>query len=136
MENLFTITDLRCLGLAAGVESISGAAGDGIVTVVFRQPVGDARLALQNKMGPGVLVSRRDMQIRTTGDSDHGLARLARSLRRVISFIDEMQQAMAAAQAGDALDPAPPASTNGSAAKPPRSRSRRRRRQPQEVAAD
>ncbi len=136
VENLLTITDLRCLGLAAGVESISGASGDGIVTVVFRQPVGDARLALQNKMGPGVLVSRRDMQIRTTGDSDHGLTRLARSLRRVISFIDEMQQAMAAAQAGDALDPTPPASTNGSAASPPRSRSRRRRRQPQEVVAD
>ena len=136
VENLLAVTDLRCLGLAAGVESISGATGDGIVTVVFRQPVGDARLALQNKMGPGVLVSRRDMQIRTTGDSDHGLARLARSIRRVISFIDEMQQAMAAAQAGDALDPAPPASANDSSAKPPRSRSRRRRRQPQEVASD
>lgn len=136
VENLLTVTDLRCLGLDAGVEAISGAAGDGIVTVVFRQPVGDARLALQNKMGPGVLVSRRDMQIRTTGDSDHGLARLARSLRRVISFIDEMQQAMAAAQAGDPFDSAPPASANGNAAKPPRSRSRRRRRQPQEVAVD
>ena len=136
VENLLAVTDLRCLGLAAGVESISGAAGDGIVTVVFRQPVGDARLALQNKMGPGVLVSRRDMQIRTTGDADHGLARLARSLRRVISFIEEMQQAIVAAQAGEPLEPAPSASPNGSAAKSPRSRSRSRRRQPQEVAAD
>ena len=155
--NLLAVSDLRCLGLAAGVESISGAAGDGIITVVFRQPIGDARLALQNKLGPGILVSRRDLQIRTTGDSDHGLARLARALRRVISFIDEMQQAMAAAQCQPTVIPAqagiqaspaygepaePPSlpvngqSPKGPAAKPPRSRPRSRRRRPQRVAVD
>ena len=97
VENLLAITDLRCLGAAAGVESIDGS-GDGIVTVVFRQPVGDARFALQNKMGPGIRVGRRDMEIRTSGDADHGLARIARALRRVVSFIDEMQAALVAAQ--------------------------------------
>ena len=151
VENLLAITDLRCLGMAAGIELISGAAGDGIVTVVFRQPVGDARQALQNKMGPGVRVGRRDMEIRTIGDSDNGLARLARALRRVIAFIDEMQQALASIQPPVADQGSPPANapstahaepveapsdTNGNRPKPPRSRARRRRRQPQEVAAD
>ena len=85
VENLLSVTDLRCLGSSAGVESIAGA-GDGIVTVVFRQPVGDARFALQNKMGPGVRVGRRDMEIRTAGDADHGMTRIARALRRVVAF--------------------------------------------------
>ena len=96
VENLLAVTDLRCLGASAGVESIAGG-GDGIVTVVFRQPVGDARLALQNKLGTGIRVGRRDMEIRTAGDADHGLARIARALRRVVSFIDEMQAALTAA---------------------------------------
>ena len=126
VENLLAITDLRCLGASAGVESIDGS-GDGIVTVVFRQPVGDARFALQNKMGPGIRVGRRDMEIRTAGDADHGLARIARALRRVLSFIDEMQAALIAASAtqsgttptgaalsahGEPVEP-PPVSVNG-----------------------
>ena len=135
-ENLLSVTDLRCLGASAGIESIVGG-GDGIVTVVFHQPVGDARFALQNKMGTGIRVGRRDMEIRTSGDADHGLARIARALRRVVSFVAEMQEALAAAEAGAVTDSAPPpAPTSGSSAKPPRSRSRRRRRQPQGVAAD
>ena len=132
VENLLTITDLRCLGAHAGVESIAGA-DDGIITVVFRQPVGDARLALQKKMGPGVKVGRRDMEVRTAGDTDYGLARLARALRRVAAFVEEMQEALAAAQ--DAVQPVadvPPPSANG--AKPRPARRRRRSRQP--VAAD
>ena len=96
VENLLSVTDLRCLGANAGVESIVGTS-DGIVTVVFRQPVGDAQLALQNKMGPGIRVGRRDMEIRTNGDADHGLARIARALRRVVSFVDEMQAALESA---------------------------------------
>ena len=106
VENLLTVTDLRCLGAAAGVESISGG-GDGIVTVEFRQPVGDARQALQNKMGPGVKVGRRDMEIRTAGDADFGMARLARALRRVVSFVEEMREAMLAAQAGSPAQEGP-----------------------------
>ena len=138
VENLLTITDLRCLGAQAGAESISAAAGDNVVTVVFRQPVGDARVALQNKMGPGVRVNRRDVEIRTTGDADYGLARLARALRRVRAFIDEMQDAMDEALAstavtGDAPSGAPPAIADDDATRP---RRRRRRRQPQGVAAD
>ncbi len=155
VENLLAVTDLRCLGASAGVESIDGS-GDGIVTVVFRQPVGDARFALQNKMGPGIRVGRRDMEIRTAGDADHGLARIARALRRVVSFIDEMQEALAAANTapsandnsssahGEPVEPSSipangqPAgdpdqlnggdSTNGAA---PAKRTRRRRRRPQ-----
>ena len=100
VENLLSVTDLRCLGASAGVESIAGA-GDGIVTVVFRQPVGDARFALQNKMGPGVRVGRRDMEIRTAGDADHGMARIARALRRVVAFVSEMQEALSAASTPD-----------------------------------
>ncbi len=119
VENLLTVTDLRCLGAAAATESISGA-GDGIVTVVFRQPVGDARQALQNKMGPGVKIGRRDMEIRTAGDADFGMARLARALRRVASFVEEMQEAMLAAQAGSPAPEAPASETS--------SRNRRRRR--------
>ena len=136
------------MGASAGVESIDGS-GDGIVTVVFRQPVGDARFALQNKMGPGIRVGRRDMEIRTAGDADHGLARIARALRRVVSFIDEMQEALAAANNassahGEPVEPpsvpvnGQPAgdpdhlngsdSTNGAA---PSKRTRRRRRRPQ-----
>ncbi len=142
VENLLAVTNLRCLGVAAGVEPISGAAGDGIVTVVFRQPVGDAQQALQNKMGPGVRVGRRDMKIRTAGDSDNGLARLGRALRRVIFFVEEMQHAMAAARGTAVMNSDSPASApmgedNGGTAKPPRSRSRtRRRRQAEGVAAD
>ncbi len=140
VENLLAVTDLRCLGMAAGVESISGAAGDGIVTVVFHQPVGDAQQALQNKMGPGVRVGRRDMEIRTAGDSDNGLARLGRALRRVIFFVEEMQHAMAAARGTAVMNSDSPASApmgedNGGTAKPPRSRTRRRR-QAEGVAAD
>ena len=119
VENLLTVTDLRCLGAAAAAESISGA-GDGIVTVVFRQPVGDARQALQNKMGPGVKVGRRDMEIRTAGDADFGMARLARALRRVVAFVEEMQEAMLAVQAGSPAPEAPAGETS--------SRNRRRRR--------
>ena len=149
VENLLSVTDLRCLGSSAGVESIAGA-GDGIVTVVFRQPVGDARFALQNKMGPGVRVGRRDMEIRTAGDADHGMARIARALRRVVAFVNEMQEALSAASTPDQpaesapLDQAPgdringtdsPANTNGEG-KPGRVRRRRRRPSKQPVGAD
>ena len=145
VENLLAVTDLRCLGVAAGVESIAGG-GDGIVTVVFRQPVGDARLALQNKMGPGVRVGRRDMEIRTAGDGDHGVARIARALRRVVSFVNEMQEALSAAVAADgdageasksgetaAVESTAPANGEASAG---RGRRRRRRPSKQPVAAD
>ena len=94
--HLLAVTDLRCLGSAAGVESISSG-NDGIITVVFRHPVGDARQALQNKMGRGIRVGRRDMEVRTAGDTDFGIARLARALRRVASFVEEMRAAMEAA---------------------------------------
>ena len=114
VENLLAITDLRCLGASAGVESIAGGS-DGIVTVIFRQPVGDARLALQNKLGTGIRVGRRDMEIRTAGDADHGLARIARALRRVVSFITEMQAALTAANP-DQLTPTPTANANPNAA--------------------
>ena len=93
VSNLLAITDLRCLGTSAGAETIAGGS-DGIITVVFRHPVGDARQALQNKMGPGIRVGRKDMEIRTAGDTDAGIARLGRALRRVTSFIDEMSEAM------------------------------------------
>ena len=128
VENLLTVTDLRCLGAAAGAESISGA-GDGIITVVFRQPVGDARQALQNKMGPGIMVGRRDMEVRTAGDADLGMTRLARALRRVISFIDEMQAAMQGVQVPEPAEVATARETSG--------RTRRRRRPAKlPVAAD
>ena len=120
VENLLTVTDLRCLGAAANAESIVGS-GDGIITVVFRHPVGDARQALQNKMGPGVKVGRRDMDVRTAGDADFGTARLGRALRRVATFIEEMREAMQAAQ-GNGLPP------EGLAPTEPAARSRRRRR--------
>ena len=137
VENLLAITDLRCLGANAGVESIAGA-NDGIVTVVFRQPVGDVRLALQKKMGPGVKVGRRDMEVRTAGDTDYGLARLARALRRVVSFIEEMQEALAAAQDGVApVADVPPAAEHGATENGSTPRPARRRRRPrQPVAAD
>ncbi len=149
VENLLSVTDLRCLGASAGVESIVGA-GDGVVTVVFRQPVGDARFALQNKMGPGIRVGRRDMEIRTSGDADHGVARIARALRRVVSFVNEMQEALSAALASDRpVESEPPTQPQGVSADgsdatgaengaAPRGRVRRRRRRPsrQPVATD
>ena len=148
VENLISITDLRCLGANAGVESIVGA-GDGIVTVVFRQPVGDARFALQNKMGPGIRVGRRDMEIRTAGDSDHGLVRIARALRRVVAFVNEMQEALLAAapdqvtnsatqgelMAGN-MDGVSSAAVGDGEAKTGRARRRRRRPSRQPVATD
>ena len=128
VENLLAVTDLRCLGTAATAESIVGA-GDGIITVVFRQPVGDARQALQNKMGPGIKVGRRDMEVRTAGDTDYGMARLARALRRVAAFIEEMQQAMQVAQAPEQPDVDRPRENSG--------RTRKRRRSAKlPVAAD
>ena len=141
VENLLTITDLRCLGAAAGAESIAGGS-DGIITVVFRQPVGDARQALQNRMGPGIKVGRRDLEVRTAGDTDYGLARLGRALRRVVSFIEEMREAMATAEAGPAARAdipvaEPAAGVNGAIpADRPRPRRRRRPRQTQGAAAD
>ena len=126
--HLLAITDLRCLGAAAGVESMTSGS-DGIITVVFRHPVGDARQALQNKMGPGIRVGRRDMEVRTAGDTDFGMARLGRALRRVASFVDDMRAALeAAAEPSPAPDPVPPEPS-------PRGR-RRRRPARQPVAAD
>ena len=128
VSHLLAITDLRCLGAAAGVESIAGGS-DGIITVVFRHPVGDARQALQNKMGPGIRVGRRDMEVRTAGDTDFGMARLGRALRRVASFVDDMHAALEAA--------AEPAQTTEQAPPDPPSRGRRRRRPArQPVAVD
>ena len=119
VSNLLAITDLRCLGTSAGVESISSGS-DGIITAVFRYPVGDARQALQNKMGSGIRVGRKDMEIRTAGDTDAGIARLGRALRRVASFIDEMREAMEAASRSD--QPSAPVPVDAPA------RTRRRRR--------
>ena len=128
VKHLLAITDLRCLGSAAGVESIASSS-DGIITVVFRHPVGDARQALQNKMGRGIQVGRRDMEVRTAGDTDFGTARLGRALRRVASFIDEMRAAMAAA--------AESASTAAQVPSEAPARGRRRRRPArQPVTAD
>ena len=149
VENLLAVTDLRCLGAAAGVESIVGGS-DGIVTVVFRQSVGDARFALQNKMGPGIRVGRRDMEIRTAGDADHGLVRIARALRRVVSFVDEMQAALTAANVAPPVPDSSLADGQSGAGgdlsdvqistegEPSTKRNRRRRRRPsqQPVAAD
>jgi transcription-repair coupling factor (superfamily II helicase) len=128
VSNLLAVTDLRCLGTAAGAESISSA-NDGIITVVFRHPVGDARQALQNKMGRGIRVGRRDMEVRTAGDTDFGIERLGRALRRVASFVDEMRTAMEAAAESAQIAPDPPPEA------PARSR-RRRRPARQPVAAD
>ena len=128
VSNLLSVTDLRCMGSAAGVEAISSAS-DGIITVVFRHPVGDARQALQNKMGPGIRVGRRDMEVRTAGDTDFGMARLGRALRRVASFVEEMREAMEAA--AGAAQPESPVTSEGSG------RIRRRRRPTkQPVAVD
>ena len=128
VAHLLAVTDLRCLGAGAGVESIASGA-DGIITVVFRHPVGDARLALQNKMGPGIRVGRRDMEVRTAGDTDFGMARLGRALRRVAAFVDEMREAMAAA--------AESVQSTAQTSPQPQTRSRRRRRPArQPVAAD
>ncbi len=119
VASLLAVTDLRCLGSSAGVESIS-TGSDGIITVVFRHPVGDARQALQNKMGPGIRVGRRDMEVRTAGDTDFGMARLGRALRRVASWVDEMRTALeAAAESAQTREPEPSEA-------PPRSRRRRR----------
>ena len=128
VTHLLSVTDLRCLGTTVGVESIDSGS-DGIITVVFRHPVGDAREALQKKMGPGIRVGRRDMEVRTSGDTDFGIARLGRALRRVASFIDEMRAAMAAA-----AEPAP-TDAQASSAAPARGR-RRRRPARQPVAAE
>ena len=107
VTNLLAVTDLRCLGSSAGVESISSS-GDGIITVVFRHPVGDARQALQNKMGPGIRVGRRDMEVRAAGDTDFGMARLGRAMRRVASWVDEMRTALeAAAESAQTKAPEP-----------------------------
>ena len=128
VSRLLAVTDLRCLGAAAGVESIASGT-DGIITVVFRHPVGDARQALQNKMGPGIRVGRRDMEVRTAGDTDFGMARLARALRRVASFVEEMQAALEAA--------AESVQNTAQTSPEPPTRSRRRRRPArQPVAAD
>ena len=126
--HLLAITDLRCLGSAAGVESMAGSS-DGVITVVFRHPVGDARQALQNKMGRGIRVGRRDMEVRTAGDTDFGMARLGRALRRVAAFVDEMRAALeAAAESAQTAAHVP-------AEPPPRTR-RRRRPARQPVAVD
>ena len=141
VANLLAVTDLRCLGAAAGVEAMTGG-NDGVITVIFRQPVGDARQPLQNRMGPGVKVGRRDLEIRTAGDTDYGITRLGRALRRVIAFVEEMQEAMtaaatpAASAVGELADTAV-ASANGSSGNgshPRRRRPRTRSRQP--AAAD
>ena len=132
VDNLLAVTDLRCLGAAAGVESITTQT-PGIITVVFRHPVGDARMALQNALGSAVKVGRRDIEVRVGSDSDHGLSRLGRALRRVIAFVEEMQSALAAAQA--TATPGSPGMQNGDAdQRPQRRRSRNRSRQP--AAAD
>ncbi len=128
VSNLLAVTDLRCLGSSAGVESMTSS-NDGIITVVFRHPVGDARQALQNKMGRGIRVGRRDMEVRTAGDTDFGIERLGRALRRVASFVDEMRTAMEAAAESAQIAPDSPAEA------PARSR-RRRRPARQPVAAD
>ena len=105
------------------------SSNDGIITVVFRHPVGDAQQALQNKMGPGIRVGRRDMEVRTAGDTDHGIARLGRALRRVALFVDEMREALEAAQ--EAASSAPAVQVEGTG------RIRRRRRPTkQPVAVD
>ena len=142
VENLLSITDLRCLGTAAGAETIAGDP-DGIITVTFRSPVGDARDALQTRMGQGIRVGRRDLEVRTLGDTDYGIARLARALRRVASFIAELQAAAAAGKtppgkmppgarpAPPAAPSPPPPSPNGSANGASRYRPRRRGRMQQ-----
>ena len=126
--HLLAITDLRCLGSAAEVESMASSS-DGVITVVFRHPVGDARQALQNKMGRGIRVGRRDMEVRTAGDTDFGMARLGRALRRVAAFVDEMRAALEAA--------AESAQTTAQVPAEPKPRTRRRRRpERQPVAVD
>ena len=128
VTHLLAVTDLRCLGTAAGVESLDSGS-DGIITVVFRHPVGDARQALQNKMGKGIRVGRRDMEVRTAGDTDFGIARLGRALRRVVAFVDEMRAAMEAAAESAQTAVEVPSET------PARTR-RRRRPARQPVTAD
>jgi transcription-repair coupling factor (superfamily II helicase) len=130
-ENLLAVTDLRCLGAAAGVESLTTTA-EGFVTAVFRQAVGDARLALQKTLGAGIRVGRRDLEIRVAGDPDYGLARLGRALRRVIAFVEQMQEALAAAQAAapaadSTTDDSPAADSGVDADGPQRGRRRRNR---------
>lgn len=137
-ENLLSVTDLRCLAAAAGVESIVGAE-DGIVTVIFRQPVGDARIALQKLLGPAVRVGRRDIEVRVGGEIDHGLSRLGRVLRRVTTFVAEMRAALEAAQelangqesTDETVDSAPVTPSPE-----PRRRKRNRNRARQTVVAD
>ena len=135
VDNLLAVTDLRCLGAAAGVESLSVPI-PGIVTVVFRHPVGDARLALQKTLGPSVKVGRRDLEVHVSGDADYGLARLGRALRRVTAFITEMQDAIAAVPTPPSPPPPQPPPPAAAPERPPARRRRNRTRAKLPAAAD
>ena len=88
VENLLRIVDLRALARSVGIESIVHS-GDAIV-LVFREPVGGARVPLQRALGPSVSIGNRQMQLPTRPLGDRWLSRLTLVLERLQVFQEKL----------------------------------------------
>ena len=88
VENLLTISDLRALAGAVGIESVHNN-GEAIV-MTLRSPVGGARAPLQQALGPSANVGNQQIHLPLRRMGDEWLSRLTRVLERFLVFQERL----------------------------------------------
>ena len=89
VENLLALVDLRLLAGALGMESVTHSGNS--VLLVFREPVGSARVPLQRALGPSVDVGNRQMRLSLRGVGDQWLSQITRVMQRLQVFQQRLQ---------------------------------------------
>ena len=89
VENLLALVDLRLMAGAVGGESITH--GGNSVTLVFKEPVGSARVPLQRALGPAVSVGNAQMRLSLRGGADGWMGQITLLLQRLRVFQQRLQ---------------------------------------------
>lgn len=84
LENLLLVADLRAIAGSLQIESIQHS--NNAILLILRSPVGGAKEALQQALGPSASVGNKQIQLPLRRAGDEWLSRLTRVLQRLLVF--------------------------------------------------
>ena len=93
VENLLYLVDTKLLAGEAGLESITQSGST--ITLSLIDPVGGARLALENALGPSTRVGNQKVLVSTRRAEDGWKEGLVTVLERLLAFREQLQSAVA-----------------------------------------
>ena len=89
VENLLSLVELRCVAMAAGVESVLRSTGG--ITLSLVQDVGSARVPLQRALGSSATVGNRQIRLASRALGDQWLRRLTQTMERLTVFQERLR---------------------------------------------